>query len=162
MNAWMFLFVCAILVVGFALLIKKVESAILRRGEERVVIFKNDGASARNSTGHIWEETIPVEPTVSLIDQLRSMIDAISSLPEHGKVDWLWVEMVKGHDGERVFVARLAEYPQSGLARRIHGHEHTRTFEATPRPSSGNGDHDHEPVLAGSAADGDEVSASTC
>jgi hypothetical protein len=121
----------------------------LRRGEERVVIFKNDGASARNSTGHIWEETIPVEPTVSLIDQLRSMVEAMSSLPGHGKVDWLWVEMVKGHDDERVFVARLAEYPQSSLERRIQEHERVRTFEAAPPPSDGNGHHEHEPDLVG-------------
>ncbi len=143
---------------GFEVLIRRIEAAVLKRGDERVVVFKNHGVDLRNSTGNVWEETITEEPGVSLITQLQSIIDAYTdadvmhlSSRLHPDVNWLWVEMVRttnefGED-KRIFVARIAQFPTVPL----------RHLEST-RCASPNGDHDHEPVLA---AVGTEVGDST-
>ncbi|TSC66091.1 MAG: hypothetical protein G01um101477_218 [Candidatus Doudnabacteria bacterium Gr01-1014_77] len=168
------LILLAILVVGYVgfraftksieALVPKIETAILKRGEERLVILKNQGVSVRNSTGNIWEEVIELEPGCTLISLVEEVVryyvaaGHLNNPPVHA--DWLWVEMVRSTDADcqcrRVLIARIAEFPgalsmRAHEALRDHG---VRTFEAAPPPSSGNGDHDREPVLAGASADG--------
>ncbi|MEK7652228.1 MAG: hypothetical protein AAB351_03475 [Patescibacteria group bacterium] len=160
MNALQFLVVLATILVvghfGFKVLTQRIEAAVLKRGDERVVVFKNHSVDLRNSTGNVWEETITEEPGVSLITQLQAIIDAYIdsdvmhlSSRLHPDVNWLWVEMVRttnefGED-KRIFVARMAQFPTVTL----------RHLEST-RCASPNGD--HEPVLA---AVGTEVGDST-
>lgn len=136
------------------------EAAILKRGEERVVILKNQGVSVRDSTGNIWEETIPLEPGVKLITQLEAIVadyvalDRACAVGQHSRADWLWVEMLRSTDGlgqdHRVLIARMAEFAVTAASLRRPSVE---IFE--PATADGNGDHDHEPLLATGA----EVSA---
>lgn len=167
MNIWQFaIVIVSILIVGYVgfgaftksiqALVPKLEAAILKRGEERVVIMKNEGVSVRNSTGYIWEETVELEPgctLISLVEEIVGYYNARGSLLNPPtRSDWLWVEMTRSTDElgqhHRVLVVRMAEFPKVMPSRRSA----TRTFESATPP---NGDHDHEPVLATSA----EVSA---
>lgn len=160
MNIWQLgLVLVSILIVGylgFKALSKSIqalgpvmEAAILKRGEERVVILKNQGVSVRNSTGYVWEETIELEPSCTLIAMVEDIVryynarGHLNDPPSHA--DWLWVEMVKAvGTQERVLIARMAEFPRGvSLQRPASG-----TLESVATPSSGNGDRDHEPVLA--------------
>ncbi len=165
MNIWQFaLVIVSILIVGYfgfgaftksiQALGPKIESAILKRGEERVVIMKNEGVSVRNSTGYIWEETIELEPSCTLISLVEDIVryynarGHLNNPPSHA--DWLWVEMARSTNElgqqNRVLVVRMAEFPKAvSLNRPRPG-----TFESATTPS-GNGDHDHEPVLAATA-----------
>lgn len=163
MNIWQFaIVILSILVVGYVgfgaftksiqALVPKLEAAILKRGEERVVILKNEGVSVRNSTGYIWEETVGLEPGCTLISLVEDIVryynarGHLNEPPSHA--DWLWVEMARSTDelgqNHRVLVVRIAEFPKGVPLRRST----PGTFEAAVPP---NGDHDHEPVLTASA-----------
>jgi len=160
MNIWQFaIVIVSILIVGYLgfgaftksiqALVPKLEAAILKRGEERMVIMKNEGVSVRNSTGYIWEETVELEPgctLISLVEEIVGYYNARGSLLDPPtRSDWLWVEMTRStdelHQDHRVLVVRMAEFPKAGSLQRPT----PRTSEAAEPP---NGDHDHEPVLA--------------
>ena len=160
MNIWQFAAVIvSILVVGYfgfgaftksiEALGPKIEAAILKRGEERIVVMKNEGVSVRNSTGFVWEETIELEPgctLISLVEDVVKYYNARGNLNDPpSRVEWLWVEMVRTTSQlgqhERVLIARIAEFPKGVPLRRST----PGTFEAVVPP---NGDRDHEPVLA--------------
>lgn len=177
MNIWQLaLVVATILVVGYfgfgaftksiQALGPEIEAAILKRGEERIVIMKNEGVSVRNSTGYIWEETVELEPgctLISLVEEIVRYYNARGNLNEPpSRADWLWVEMTRStdelHQDHRVLVVRIAEFPKGVPLRRSA----PGTFEAALPPSGGNGDHAHEPVLAGSTAGGTDLGNSTC
>lgn len=167
MNIWQFaIVIVTILVVGYVgfgaftkstqksiqALGPTLEAALLKRGEERLVVMKNEGVSVRNSTGYVWEETIELEPgctLISLVEDVVKYYNARGNLNDPpSRVEWLWVEMVRTTSPlgqhERVLIARIAEFPKGAPLRRST----PGTFEAAVPP---NGDRDHEPVLVAAA-----------